>query len=34
MEACHLFDRAFPILANVIRVDEEDLIEMAMERNY
>jgi hypothetical protein len=34
MAACKLFDRAFPILANVIRVDEEDLIEMAMERNY
>ena len=34
MESCRLFDRAFPVLAKVIGVTEEDLIEMAMERNY
>ena len=34
MAACKLFDRAFPILAGVIGVDEGDLLEMAMQRNY
>ena len=34
MAACKLFDRAFPILAGVIGVDEEALLEMAMQRNY
>jgi hypothetical protein len=34
MEACNLFDRAFPILAGVLQVDAEDLVQMAMEGQY
>ena len=34
MEATKLLDRAFPILAGVIGVDEEDLLQMAGDREY
>jgi hypothetical protein len=34
MEACMLFDRAFPILASVIGVDSDVLVQNAMEGRY
>jgi len=34
MEANHIFDRAFPVLAKVIGVDVDALLEMAKKREY
>ena len=34
MEACKLFDRALEYMAGVLRVDVEDLVKMAKDREY